>query len=183
MTGSDGASQLWERGWAFGPVLCMIRQALWESLVMLMRRTLVLGTVSLVLASGMAVAGGAHQINATGGVAIRGYDPVAYFTEGKAVQGKPEFSIMWKGAMWRFDSSENLALFEGNPRRYAPQYGGYCAVGMAEGKLIAAEPRSFAIHDGKLYLNSSSAALADWTAHIDRYIAEADRNWPALMKK
>jgi YHS domain-containing protein len=66
------------------------------------------------------------EINTTwGGVAIKGYDPVAYFTEGKPLEGKAEFEVEWKGAKWRFASAEHLAMFKADPEAYAPQYGGY----------------------------------------------------------
>lgn len=72
--------------------------------------------------------------------AVSGYDSVAYFSEGKPIKGKASFAFEWKGAEWRFSTAENLAKFKANPEAYAPQYGGYCAWGMAQGYTASADP-------------------------------------------
>ena len=87
------------------------------------------------------------------GIAIRGYDTVAYFTQGKPVEGTEKFSTEWEGATWRFSSQENLELFTTDPEKYAPQYGGYCAYGVAQDSLVKIEPDQWTIYDDKLYLN------------------------------
>ncbi|HEY5622587.1 MAG TPA: YHS domain-containing (seleno)protein, partial [Gammaproteobacteria bacterium] len=92
-----------------------------------------------------------------GNVAIKGYDPVSYFTPGAAERGSPEYALDWLGASWHFVSEEHKQAFEADPIRYAPQYGGYCAVGMAEDTLTRdIDPEAFIIIDGKLYLNYST---------------------------
>ncbi len=85
-------------------------------------------------------------------VAIYGYDTVAYFIEGKAMQGKDEFEQVWEDARWKFSSATNRELFKANPERYAPQFGGYCAGGLAVGEYANGDPNLFTIVDGKLYL-------------------------------
>jgi hypothetical protein len=88
-------------------------------------------------------------------LSISGYDPVAYFTDGKAVQGKPEFEYLWHRLRWRFSSGEHRELFTRNPKQYAPQYDGYCAMGTSndeEAHKDSVDPEAWAIVDGKLYL-------------------------------
>ena len=85
--------------------------------------------------------------------AIRGYDPVAYFTQGKPVKGSREYTHQWNGATWRFASAQNRERFAAAPAKYAPQYGGYCAYGVASGYAVKIEPDAWSVVDGKLYLN------------------------------
>ncbi len=120
---------------------------------------------------------------AIGGVAIQGYDAVAYFTESRAVQGRAEHSVKWMGALWYFVSDDNRALFEANPRAYAPQYGGYCAYAMAEGREVPSTPAAFSITDGKLYLHRSAAERALWRQHFSDNIARADEHWPGADRE
>ncbi|MBV6631443.1 MAG: YHS domain-containing protein [Alphaproteobacteria bacterium] len=109
--------------------------------------------------------------------AVSGYDTVAYFTEGKPVEGSSEFQTEWNGATWKFSSAENLAKFEADPERYAPQYGGYCAWAMAKGQFASTQPENWAIVDGKLYLNYNDAIQARWDADIPNFISQADTQW------
>jgi len=88
-------------------------------------------------------------------VAIRGYDTVAYFTVGEPTEGSDAYSSQWQGATWRFASQENLDLFEADPEKYAPQYGGYCAYGVAKDSLVKIEPENWMIVEDKLYLTHS----------------------------
>ncbi|MHA1564875.1 MAG: YHS domain-containing (seleno)protein [Alphaproteobacteria bacterium] len=118
---------------------------------------------------------------APGGVAIRGYDPVAYFTEGQPVQGNSRFTYEWNGATWRFTSAENLAQFTSDPRRFAPQYGGYCAWGVNFGYTASTDPNSWAIRDGRLYLNNSSWVHRIWKLTPGANISWADKRWPDLF--
>jgi len=131
------------------------------------------------LAAGPALADG--KIYTSWGVAIDGADPVAYFTEGKPVEGKREFSAEWNGATWRFASAEHRALFLADPEHYAPQYGGYCAWAVSQGYTASTEPESWRIVDGKLYLNYSSSVQKDWEQDIPTNINKADANWPAIQ--
>jgi len=116
------------------------------------------------------------------GAAISGYDPVAYFTVGRAVRGKLEYTIVWKRAVWRFSTSENQAKFEANPRAYAPQYGGYCAYGVAHGGLSPTKPDAWVIHDGRLYLIHSTGVREIWSQDAAGHVARANGNWPSVLR-
>ncbi|MBT6973930.1 MAG: YHS domain protein [Rhodospirillaceae bacterium] len=115
------------------------------------------------------------------GQAIGGYDPVAYFTAGKPVEGNGDFTAKWKGADWRFATAANRDLFIAMPEKYAPKYGGYCAYAVAQNSTAKIDPTAWAIVDGKLYLNYSHAIQKPWTADRAAYIAAADRNWPSVL--
>lgn len=116
------------------------------------------------------------------GVAIRGYDSVAYFTEKKPVMGKEQFSTDWKGAKWHFSSQANLEAFKANPEKYAPQYGGYCAYGVTRGYLVKVEPDQFAVVNDKLYLNYDAGVQKTWSKDQAKYIKEADSKFASLLK-
>jgi YHS domain-containing protein len=109
--------------------------------------------------------------------ALRGYDPVAYFSEEKPVQGSPDFSANHKGATWYFSSAENKAMFEHDPQKYSPQYGGYCAYAMANGFVVSSDPAAFSLVDGKLYLNYSLGVRETWLEDVPGNIESADQNW------
>ena len=114
------------------------------------------------------------------GAAIRGYDPVAYFAEGKPAKGSPDITYRFAGAEWRFASAANRDAFAADPRRYAPQYGGYCAWAVSQGYTAAIDPDAWRIEDGKLYLNYSRSVQRRWERDIPGNIAKADKNWPGL---
>jgi YHS domain-containing protein len=116
------------------------------------------------------------------GVAVSGYDPVAYFTEGKPVKGSEDLTLQHDGATWRFASAENRDAFAADPAKYAPQYGGYCAYAVAKGSTAKAEPDAWTIHDGKLYLNFDKSVQAIWEKDIPGYVKKADANWPGVLK-
>ncbi len=125
-------------------------------------------------------------------VAIRGYDTVAYFDstnekgqilKGHAVPGLDQFKFNYKSAVWRFSSQKNLDLFKSNPEKYVPQYGGYCAYGVAKGSLVKIEPDQFTVVDGKLYLNYDSDVNKDWLKDKEGYIKKADAKFTDLLKK
>jgi len=115
--------------------------------------------------------------------AIRGYDPVAYFTEDKAVEGSDEFTFEYNQATWLFSSQQNLDLFKADPTKYAPQYGGYCAYAVSQGSTASIKPELFTIIDGKLYLNYSDSINKKWRANKDNFIVDADRNWPQILNE
>lgn len=115
--------------------------------------------------------------------AIRGYDPVAYFTLGRPVKGSPAFTYRWNGAEWRFASAENRDRFAAAPQKYAPQYGGYCAYGVANGYAVKIEPDAWSVVDGKLYLNYDRSVQAKWKKDVPGYIGKADANWPQVLAK
>jgi len=114
------------------------------------------------------------------GGAIKGYDPVAYFTDGKPVKGSRSLTFEWRGATWRFATREHLELFRADPEKYAPQYGGYCAWAMAQGDAVGVDPRIWTIVDGRLYLNYNADVQKKWKADIPGYIERADLNWTRL---
>lgn len=116
------------------------------------------------------------------GGAIRGYDPVAYFTESKPVEGKKAFSHKWKGATWYFASGKNRDLFRADPEKYAPRYGGYCAYAVSRGYTASIVPEAWKIVDGKLYLNYSKGVQRAWEQDIPGNIKLGDKNWPELLK-
>lgn len=112
--------------------------------------------------------------------AIRGYDPVAYFKQHKPVKGQKKLTTTWQGAQWHFSSQANLDAFKADPEKYAPQYGGYCAYGVAQGYTPEIDPSAYKVTNGKLYLNLSPLVLQRWKKDIPAYVAEADKNWPEL---
>ncbi len=110
-------------------------------------------------------------------VAIHGYDTVAYFTEGKPLKGKSEFEQVWRDTQWHFASAGNRDLFTANPDRYTPQYGGYCALGLAAGEFADADPEAWTIVDGKLYLNNTKDFRVVWRKAPEAHIGNANYNW------
>ena len=140
---------------------------------------------ALVLAFALSVpAMAAQAINTNGSnFAIGGYDPVAYFTDGKAIRGAKAYTHEWGGKPWRFRSEENRDAFAAAPDKYAPAYGGYCAYGVAEGYKVRIDPRAFTIVDGRLYLNYSKGIKKRFDSDRPGYIARADANWPALSRQ
>lgn len=117
-----------------------------------------------------------------GNTAIKGYDPVAYFTKGEPVKGGKAFTVEWRGANWLFANEANKELFEANPEKYAPQYGGYCAYAVSQGATASIDPEAWTIHEGKLYLNYSKAVQRDWLEDREGYIRLADEAWPKLLE-
>ncbi len=116
-----------------------------------------------------------------GGVAIDGFDPVAYFTDGRPVEGSKAYTFEWRGATWRFASAAHRDLFAAAPEKYAPQYGGYCAWAVSNGYTADTDPEAWSIVDGRLYLNYSLEVRAKWEQDARGNIAKADRNWPKLL--
>jgi len=118
-----------------------------------------------------------------GNLAIRGYDPVAYFTEGEPVKGRKEFTLGWQGADWRFASEENRDRFADDPEKYAPQYGGYCAWAVSRNYTAPTDPDAFTVVGDKLYLNYNRKIMEQWLEDRDANIESADRNWPTVLKE
>jgi hypothetical protein len=120
----------------------------------------------------------AHAEDATSHVAIQGYDVVAYFTDGKATKGSSDISLPFDDSRWQFASAAHKEMFAADPDRYMPQYGGWCAGGMALGVSAPANPENWVIVDGKLYIVSGTKAdLEQWKAHAAENIAAANQNW------
>jgi len=117
------------------------------------------------------------------GLALRGYDPVAYFNAGKPEAGRGEFTAIHKGATYRFASAANRDAFVAAPERYLPQYGGWCAFAAADGKKAEGDPQVWRIENGKLYLNYNRSIGQRWSADIPGYVAKADAKWPEIRDK
>ncbi len=115
--------------------------------------------------------------------AIHGYDPVAYFKESKPVKGDPEFSVSWKGTNWYFANQENKDAFKASPEKYSPQYGGYCAYGLADGHKAPTSPDAWTIIGGKLYFNYDKGVQKSWNKKQPEYIKTADANWPKVKNE
>jgi YHS domain-containing protein len=115
-------------------------------------------------------------------LAVSGYDPVAYFTQGKPVEGDPAFELEWNGATWRFATQDNLDTFRKDPESYAPQYGGYCAWAVSQGYTASSDPSAWRIVNGKLYLNYSASIQQRWEKDIPGHIQSAEANWPEVLE-
>lgn len=114
------------------------------------------------------------------GVILNGYDAVAYFTENKAVKGKAEYGAEHKGATYHFATAENRDMFLKNPEKYAPQYGGWCAYGVALGKKFKVNGKAFEVVAGKLYVNKDAAVAKTWKTEKTENIEKADEEWPSI---
>ncbi len=118
---------------------------------------------------------------ATDGVAIHGYDPVAYFTMSRPVEGDAAIASVLEGATFRFASAEHKALFDADPEKYAPKYGGYCAYAVSKGATATTVPEAWSIRDGRLYLNYSTGVHRTWLKDVEGNIQRADANWPGVL--
>ena len=146
------------------------------------------GSVAPLLAAALLLAASTASaiepvFSTTFGGAIRGYDPVAYFTQGRPVEGKRAHRFEWKGATWSFASAENRAAFAAEPEKYAPRYGGYCAWAVSQGYTASIVPEAWRIVDGALYLNYSLSVREQWAKDIPGNIMKADVNWPRLLRE
>jgi len=127
---------------------------------------------------GVSTLASAKPVNTTfTGLALKGYDPVAYFTLGRPVKGDARLTFEWKGATWRFSTTEHRNAFVAEPERYAPSYGGYCAWAMSQGRLANIDPEAWKIVSGKLYLNYNDDIQKRWERDIPGFIAKADVEW------
>lgn len=116
-------------------------------------------------------------------LALGGYDAVAYHKQNKALEGSDEYVFVWSNATWRFASSENRTEFQNNPEKYAPQYGGYCAYGVAQGYAVHGDPKAWRIINGRLFLNYNKEVQQTWNEAPETYITEADANWPDALNR
>jgi len=117
------------------------------------------------------------------GVAIQGYDPVAFFTDSKPVKGEPELAIKRDGALYYFASKEHRELFKIDPAKYEPVFGGYCAYGVSKGKLVEVDLDAFQIVNGRLLLQYSKGVRDDFNKDTKGNLAKAETNWPGLVEK
>lgn len=156
---------------------------------MLTRRNLLLGGVALIAAGGAGMfltrdMPGTHTYFASDGIALRGADPVAYFTQQAPVIGSAEFAHDWSGVTWHFASAAHRDMFAADPLAYAPQYGGYCAWAIAaKQQLFSTQPANWAVVDGKLYLNFSDGVEETWNTDRAGFIARGDEAWPEVRKQ
>ncbi|NOS56793.1 MAG: YHS domain protein [Cyclobacteriaceae bacterium] len=109
--------------------------------------------------------------------ALRGFDPVCYFTIGTPQKGSADYAYLYNGAIWHFVSAENLSTFKTNPSQFVPQFGGYCSFGMASCYKADTQPDAWTIIDGKLYMNYSLAVRTKWNENQPVYIEKANTNW------
>ena len=116
-------------------------------------------------------------------VAIKGYDPVAYFTESRPVKGSPEHTARFDEATYQFKSAENRAMFVADPAKYAPQYEGYCTITVAKGSRYEPDPEAWTIADGRLYLFGAKEAIEHFRQNKGDIVAQAERNWPAVRTR
>jgi hypothetical protein len=117
------------------------------------------------------------------GVAVGGYDPVAYFTAGKATKGDAAITFEHQGVIWRFATAANRDAFKAEPAKYAPQYGGYCAWAVSQGYTAKGDPEAWTLHQGKLYLNYNQSVKRGWEKNIPGNVAKGDANWPKVLAK
>ncbi|MEI4470614.1 YHS domain-containing (seleno)protein [Frigidibacter sp. MR17.24] len=148
-----------------------------------LRLALVALACALALAVPVPVQAKSKHFASEGGVAIAGHDPVAYFSQGRAAAGDAGHALRWRGVTWYFASAENRASFEMNPAGYAPQFGGWCPVALAEGRLAAGDPDLFRIRAGKLYLLETPQAASRFDAGDGRILDAAEGAWKAIPRK
>ena len=121
--------------------------------------------------------------NPAPGLAVHGFDVVAYFKDKKPVQGDAKFALVHNDATYRFASNANLNVFKANPAKYEPAYGGYCAYGVSVGAKFDGDPRYWKIVNGKLYLNLDAGIQEAWLKDVPGAIKKADKNWPQIATK
>ncbi len=147
------------------------------------RITIIVAIVLLTAAALVNAGGKVEPVNRNlFGTAVKGYDVVAYFTQGTAVKGRSEFRHDWMGAKWYFVSAANRDEFAKSPEKYAPQYGGYCAWAVSNNYTADIDPEAWKIVGGKLYLNYNRDVQKMWEKEQAERIKKADANWPGLHK-
>jgi len=143
-----------------------------------------IGGIALSVALAGSVFAAGVDVNASNtGLAMQGYDPVAYFTVGEPTKGDYRLTAVYNDATYWFSSEENKATFEANPEAYAPAYGGFCAFGTAMGFKFDGDPNYWKIVDDKLYLNLSAQIQERWNADVPGFIVSADTNWTDIADK
>jgi hypothetical protein len=121
------------------------------------------------------------SINAdASGLALRGYDPVSYFAANGPVRGKPDLTAQYRGATYRFATAANRDAFNADRNKYLPAYGGFCALCLAEGKKVDADPQIWGLAEGKIYLNATKAQQTKWVVEINNHLVLADKAWQQL---
>jgi YHS domain-containing protein len=138
---------------------------------------------TLLISAACAVAGAARAQTQPARLALRGYDPVAYFEIGKPAVGRAEFEYLFDDVRYRFASAEHLTLFRADPERYAPRFGGYCAMGISQGRKFEPDPNAWVISDGRLFVFGNLGARDDFRADFVERARKARENWPATSAK
>ena len=139
-------------------------------------------TVILTTISASVLAAGNINVDSSNGLAIHGYDPVAYFVSGEPREGIAAYSYEFEGTKWAFVNEENKQAFIANPDAYIPQYGGHCAYAASKNSIANTDPYAWTIHDGKLYLNYSKGVRTLWSLSRDSNIDKANGYWPELAR-
>lgn len=132
---------------------------------------------SALLASSLTFAANIEVNANSNDIAISGYDTVSYFTKGAPAKGSNKFTAAYNGAIYQFANASNRDLFKADPSKYAPQYGGFCAMGVALNKKLDTDPTAWHVREGKLYLNYNKAVQKKWNTDIPGYIETAQANW------
>jgi YHS domain-containing protein len=151
-----------------------------EVLMNTFKRQAVCVVLALAFATRAAMAGDFFEAD---GFALHGYDPVAYLESDQPVKGSAAHAFIYKGSKFLFATDQNLKKFAADPDKYSPQYGGYCALGTANGYKVSTQPDAFKVVDGKLYLNHDRKVLDIWNKDVPGNIAKADQNWPTVSKQ
>lgn len=138
-------------------------------------KTLLAGSV--LLASSLSFAADIDMNADANDLAIKGYDPVSYFTMSTPKMGKASYTATYKGGIYRFSNEENRDMFKANPAKYAPQYGGFCAFGVAMEKKFDTDPLAWKIVENKLYLNLNKDVQKKWLTDVPGYLNQSDDNW------
>ena len=144
----------------------------------------VVGIAAAIGAFNLRRADGVEPVNkGSAGLALRGYDAVAYFKEGAAAEGRAEFAHEWNGARWLFKSAENRGAFAREPEAYAPQYGGYCSYAISRGYTADGDPQAWKIVGGRLYLNYNVEVRRLWEQDEPDNIRKGEANWPQFLRR
>ena len=147
-----------------------------------MNRFLMLVTIALLYTTSALASESPVYTGLLSNTGAGGYDTVSYFESEQPTKGSSEYTTQYQGATWRFASAENLARFKENPERFAPVYGGYCAWAVSQGYLAKGDPKHWSIRDGRLYLNYNQSVQDKWLEAPDRFIRQADANWPTVLE-
>jgi YHS domain-containing protein len=145
-------------------------------------KTMLLTTITLVAALRLVSAGEAINLDKHG-LALQGYDPVAYFTDNKPVKGDENYTASYKGGTYRFASAAHKETFESNPAKYAPQFGGFCGYAASINKLAPIEVEYFQVLHGRLVMQHNEKAWKLWHEDVEGNLRKADANWPKLSQE
>ncbi|MFI5033630.1 MAG: YHS domain-containing (seleno)protein [Reyranellales bacterium] len=144
----------------------------------MLRRTILLQ--GLALSTLLAVPALAQEQAQERPLVLKGYDPVAYFTDGKPTQGSAEYEMVFDGQRYRFASAQHRNLFKANPDKYAPQFSGLCAMNLSRGVKRESDPHNWVISNGNLYVFASEAGQQNFTKDPATFSAKANANWKSL---